>query len=393
MRRVLTTLSLLLIAAPLGADEPPLKWKKTVLDTKFRSEGVAVGDVNRDGKNDILTGEVWYEAPDWKMHEIRKPGDYGDGAAGYSQSFACWADDINNDGWVDLIVIGFPGTPCHWFENPQNKPGHWKQHEIWHSACNETPIYADLLGDGKRALVMGWQPKGQERQGQMAWFRPGKDPTERWEMYPISEPSKPGKEVPGTFRYSHGLGVGDVNGDGRNDVLCTAGWWERPELVTSDPWKFHPAALGEACADMHPIDVTGDGKPDVISSSAHHYGIWCHVQRGPEAFMTETLFPKLFSQTHALHLVDLNKDGVKDLVTGKRWWAHGPKGDADPNLPPVVYWFEGKKAADGTISFTPHQIDDASGIGTQFEVADVNGDGKLDIVTANKRGVFLFTQQ
>src|SRR5437588_10575482 len=105
-------------ALPVGADTPTnITWKKTVLDKVFRSEGVAVADVNRDGKMDVLTGEVWYEAPDWKMHEIRKSKDYRDGDKNvYSNSFACWAADVNGDGWADLICGGFPGAPGHWFE-------------------------------------------------------------------------------------------------------------------------------------------------------------------------------------------------------------------------------------------------------------------------------------
>src|SRR5712691_3655613 len=82
-------------AADAAKDATGITWKKTVLDKAFRSEGVAVADVNRDGKMDVLNGEVWYEAPDWKMHEIRKLGNYGDGSGGYSNSFACWADDVN----------------------------------------------------------------------------------------------------------------------------------------------------------------------------------------------------------------------------------------------------------------------------------------------------------
>src|SRR5262249_4074953 len=162
------SLSLLPAQPPEKVDSSAIRWKKTVLDTVFRSEGVAVADVNKDGKLDILNGECWYEAPDWKRHEIRKPGNYGNGLGSYSISFACWAEDLNGDGYPDLIVIGFPGAPCHWFENPKGGTGHWKHHEIWHSACNETPQYVDLFGNGKRVLVMGWQPKGKDNQGQMA---------------------------------------------------------------------------------------------------------------------------------------------------------------------------------------------------------------------------------
>jgi hypothetical protein len=378
-------------------DGSKITWKKTVVDKAFRSEGVAIADVNKDGKLDILVGDYWYEAPDWKRHEIRKPKrDYGDGSHGYSESFACWADDLNGDGWPDLIVIGFPGNPCQWYENPKGKPGHWKEHVIWHSACNETPQYVDLFGTGKRVVVMGWQPKGKENEGQMAWFAPGKDPTQTWTMHPISEPSTKDKVIPGTFRYSHGLGIGDVNGDGRLDVICTGGWWEQPPKDDGKPWKFHLANLGPDCADMHTYDMDGDGKADIISSSAHQYGIWWHQQKvgsdGKSSFNRRDLFPKIFSQTHALHSVDINGDGLKDLVTGKRWWAHGPKGDVDPNDPAVLYWFEAKKNKRGLVEFIPHMIDKESGIGTQFVVGDINGDKLPDIVVANKKGVFVFEQ-
>lgn len=381
-----------LIAAPpaLSDDAPtPITWKKTVIDKAFRAEGVAVADVNKDGKSDILVGDYWYEAPDWKKHEIRKPGNYGDGSGGYSNCFACWTDDLNGDGWPDLIVIGFPGRPCHWYENPKGKEEHWKEHVIAPSACNETPLYADLFGTGKRVLIMGTQPGGV-----MAYFTPGKDPTQPWEKHAISDPSK---KAPGTDPFSHGLGVGDVNGDGRPDVICTAGWWEQPAKDDGKPWTFHAANLGGPSADLFALDIDGDGKPDVLGSSAHNFGIWAYLQKPGKdaanpAFLQQVLFKDIFSQSHALHLVDINGDGAKDLVTGKRWWAHGPKGDAKPNDPAVLYWFEAKKSKDGVITFLPRQIDNDSGIGTQFWVGDFNGDKRPDIVVANKKGVFLFEQ-
>ncbi len=243
---------------------------------------------------------------------------------------------------------------------------------------------------------MGWQPKGKENEGQMAYFTPASDPTKTWQMHPISEPSSKDHVIPGTHQFAHGLGAGDINGDKKLDVICTGGWWEQPAELSEKPWKFHPANLGDACADMFAYDLDGDGKSDILSSSAHNYGIWAHRQRASDstspAFMKEVLFPKLVSQTHAMHCVDINGDGLKDLVTGKRWWAHGSKGDADPNAPAKVYWFEAKKNRDGLIHFVPHEIDDDSGIGTQFVVADFNGDKLLDVVVANKKGVFVLEQ-
>jgi hypothetical protein len=428
-RIVLLALLVALPAAALAAgdliDSGPIAWKKTTVDKVFRSEGAGVADVNRDGKLDILVGDFWYEAPDWKMHPIRRTneysesqretGYYGDGLAGYSECMCCWADDINADGWPDQITIGFPGKPAYWYENPKGQKGPWKEHVIWHSACNETPTYVDLFGTGKRVLVMGWQPltklvpdaktKLDQRrfdpqttanQGQMAWFAPGKDPTQLWAMHPISEPSAPGREIPGTQRFSHGLGVGDVNGDGRQDVICTGGWWEQPAdgMKATGPWPFHRAGLGEACADMHTYDTDGDGKPDIITTSAHKFGIWCFQQRaggGSSTFLKQDLFPKLVSETHAVHCLDMDGDGLKDLVTGKRFWSHG-RNEPGASDPAMLYWFKARKSSDGTTTFTPYAIDNDSGIGTQFTVTDLDGDGRPDIVTSSKKGTYVHVQ-
>ena len=373
---------------------PTITWKKTVLDRKFRSEGVAIADVNKDGKIDVLNGEYWYEAPDWTPHEMKPPTDYKDGLGNYSHSFACWADDFNGDGYPDLIVIDFPGDPCYWLENPKGKDGHWKKHIIWHSACNETPIYADLLGTGKKVLLMGFQPKGKGNEGQMAYFTPNaKDPDALWDMHPISVPSEPGKEIPGTQKFSHGLGVGDVNGDKRNDVICTGGWWEQPKEVDGKTaWAFHAANLGEACADMFAYDMDGDGKNDVISTSAHKFGIWWHKQRSDDSFQKMDLFPKLVSETHAAHFKDIDGDGRPDLITGKRWWSHG-KAEPGSDGPAIIYWLKNTKGEDGLTKFTPMTIDEDSGIGTQFEVADINGDGLLDVIVSNKKGVRVIVQE
>lgn len=393
---------LLLVAALPAAAQSKITWKKTVLDTKFRSEGVAIADVNKDGKIDVLNGEYWYEAPDWKPHEMQTFKDHGTGLGNYSRSFACWCDDFNGDGYPDLIVIDFPGAPCYWMENPKGDGSkHWTKHEIWHSACNETPQYLDLFGTGKRVLIMGWQPPGKEAEGQMAYFTPGKDPTAKWEMHPISEASTPGREVVGTRKFSHGLGVGDINGDGRLDVICSNGWWEQPSKVDDKPWPFHPANLGPACADMYVYDMDLDGKNDVLTSSAHQFGIWSYVQKSGKEhpdFIQVPLFRELMSETHAMHCVDIDGDGLKDLVTGKRWWSHG-RSEPGSDWPAMIYWFKAnkvivdQKSKKEAIRFTPMIIDADAGIGTQFVVDDINGDKLLDVIVSNKKGVSVIIQE
>jgi hypothetical protein len=168
------------------------------------------------------------------------------------------------------------------------------------------------------------------------------------------------------------------------------GWWEAPDDVAPGSWKFHAAPLGDNCAQMHFYDFDGDGDGDVLSSAAHQVGMWWHEQLEGGQWKTHEI-DKSFSQTHALCLADINGDGLADFVTGKRWWAHGPTGDIDPDKPAVLFWFELKREG-GRPVWTPHQIDHDSGVGTQFEVADVNGDGLLDVATSNKKGTYYFQQ-
>ncbi len=369
---------LALLAGPgvLAEEGKRITFAKTVLDTAFRSEGVAVGDFNNDGKLDISAGSVYYAAPDWKMHLVAEKAEEFN-PQNYSTSFQNFADDLNGDGRTDLIVVEFPGRQTWWFEQPE-KPGQpWKKHEIASVTNNESPAYIDVVGDGRRELVCS---VGE----QFAILRPNKDPYAPWDIQTLET-----SQSQWAGKFYHGLGVGDMNGDGRNDIVIPAGWWEAPADPNASEWKFHPVELGPACANMHVFDFNGDGKPDVISSSAHAFGIWWHEQLS-DGFRRHEI-DSSFSQTHALEVADINGDGKPDFVTGKRWWAHA-KGDPGVDDPAVLHWFE-FQPKDGKPHWISHQIDHNSGVGTQFEIADVNGDGLLDIAIANKKGVFYFQQE
>jgi len=387
MRWISLAVALVLLSGSnVRGESPNVQFKKTQLDAAFRSEGVAVADFNHDGKLDIAAGYVWYEAPDWTMHAIIESLPQYD-PKGYSNSFCTFADDLNNDGWADILVVDFPGTPTWWFENPQGAEQPWKRYTCAPVTNNESPQYLDEDGDGKRELILAFAPSAEQPDAperQMGSARPASDPYAVWQLTAISP-----EGAPGTQRYSHGLGVGDVNGDGKLDRLCGDGWWEAPANAADLPWKFHPAEFGGQAAQIHVQDFDGDGDGDVLTSSPHAYGIWWHEQVSPDKWQTHEI-DKSFSQTHSVCVADLNGDGLPDFVTGKRWWAHAA-GDPGVDEPAVICWFELTRS-NGRPEWIKHQFDHDSGVGTQFEIADVNGDQLLDVITSNKKGVFYFEQ-
>ena len=374
------TIALLLSMTTIGQGQG-IQFKKHVVSSVFVSEGATVGDVNKDGRIDILAGNYWYEAPGWERHLVH--ADTLNPVKGYSTTFLNFCLDVNSDGWPDLIRFDQPGGVCMWYENPQTANRIWKRHLILPSAGIETPVFVDVDKDGRKDLICN-DPAAR----QVIWLKsPSKPGDTLWQRYIISSDS-----LLGTHKYTHGLGWGDVNRDGNNDVIIRSGWWESPGDVKKANWTFHPADIGKDCANMFVLDVDRDGDADIITSSAHDYGIWWYEQRptgkGESIWATHEI-SKLFSQSHAMAMEDINGDGHPDLITGKRYFAHNEK---DPGAfePAVLYWFEYKP---GKIPvWMPHEIDNNSGIGNSFVVRDMNLDGLPDIITSNKKGVFFFEQ-
>lgn len=379
--RIIFAIVIAINVIPFSKAQSAVNFKKHIINSVFISEGVAVGDVNKDGRMDILAGNYWFEAPTWKKTLLH--ADTITQVQGYSTSFLNFCMDVNNDGWLDLIRFDLPGGVCAWYHNPKNKKGLWQSHLILNSAGNESPAFVDVDKDGRMDIICN-----DTFTKQVVWL---KSPVTKndtvWKRYVISN-----EKSRGTHRYTHGLGWGDVNKDGRNDVIIKSGWWESPVDVKKTDWQFHEADFGQDCANMFVLDVDEDGDQDIISSSAHDYGIWWHEQQkdasGNLSWKTHEI-SKLFSESHALVLADVNADGNPDLITGKRYFAHNG-GDPGGYEPAVLYWFE---FVPGKIpQWIPHQVDDNSGIGNNFIVKDINDDQLNDIIISNKKGVFFFEQ-
>lgn len=364
-------------------------FKKHVITRDFISEGVAVGDVNNDGKIDILAGSSWFEAPTWKRHDIDTFKVFPAKTA-YSRSFLNHCMDINGDGWVDLIVLDFPGLSADWFENPGKKPGYWKKHRLYSWVGNESPLFVDVDADGHDDIICA-----DSKENRIIWLQaPSVNGDTTWKRFPVSE-----RDVPGTDILGHGLGFGDLNNDGRRDIIVKDGWWEGPPDVKQPGWRFHPADIGEDCSQMQVVDVNADGLMDIVSASGHRYGIWWHPQSKTAEGISKWNHATISfstSQTHSTALADFDRDGDQDLVTGKRYFAHlerlnpSNKSTIDPGSyeKPAIYWFEltpGKRPY-----WIEHEIDDDSGIGLNTVAQDINGDKKPDIVVANKNGIFFF---
>lgn len=402
-------LSLALFAAALPAVAAPT-FQKFTLTEEFVAEGAHFADFDHDGDNDICAGPYIWKGPDFKERvEFTQPAaaPYNPGK-GYSDYFLSYTHDFNGDGWQDILVYSWPGKETWVFENPQNKPGHWTRHTIFDVTDNESPALGDMNGDGKPELIAhtsaGTQPSKDGRLGyaEIDWSRPfGKA-----RFRPIT-PITPENDKK-YFRYTHGYGFGDVNGDGRPDLLTKEGWFEQPADTKEDKnWAFHAAAFAPEGARggsfLLVYDVNGDGRNDVITGyDAHGFGFGWYEQNADGSFTAHKLMGATvedsptgvkFSQLHAMQLADMNGDGVLDVVTGKRRWAHGPLKDDEPNAAPVLYWFEIQRDGNGGAKFIPHLVDDNSGVGTQVTPGDVNKDGKPDIVVGNKKGVFVFLQQ
>lgn len=365
----------ILLAGRFALAAPPdeVKFKMHTINAESKFEAAGVLDVDKDGKLDIFCGGFWYKSPKWEKVFVRELKELDE----YFVDFANLPADVDGDGWTDIVDAAWHNKAIFWLRNPGKAGDEWKINIIDELGNIETALPVDINGDKQLDYLPNCVTDA-------AWYEYKKDPSEKLGVKWIKHPLP--KEAAG-----HGIGVGDINGDGRVDIVAPRGWVEQPEK-TDGKWEFHQEFdFGSTSIPILVHDVEGDGDADLIYGLGHDYGLfWVEQQKDAAGKRTWTRheIDKSWSQPHFMLMVDLDNCGKAELLTGKRYRAHNGH-DPGENDPKCIYYYKFDKAKGQWARHTVTEKGPAA-FGIQNQVIDIDGDGDLDFVAPGKSGLYLF---
>lgn len=374
LRHRATLIGVVVLIAQLQVQAGDLQFRRHVINPDTDYSAAAVVDVDRDGQLDIVCGGDWYQAPDWERHFVR----HVPKIRGRPDGFAHLALDVNRDGWTDIVTVNYRSSSIKWVQHPGGDFGPWTTHIAVEPGPMETGRLVDVDGDGRVDLL----PNGARFAAwwELEWSTDRGTSVPRWIRHDLPQ------EAAG-----HGLGLGDVDGDGRADIVCQSGWLKAPEDRRLGRWYWNPEyRLERASIPMVVADVDEDGDRDIIWTSAHGYGVYWLEQTSDElqqrtwqrhAIDTE------WSQAHAPLWVDLDGDGRHEFVAGKRYMSHGGN---DPGAfdPLVVYRYQYDPATRSWQRWTI-SAGERVGLGLDPKAVDIDGDGDVDLVASGRSGLYL----
>jgi hypothetical protein len=360
-----------------------LEFKKKLLDIENKCETCSVFDVNNDGVADVVCGEYWYQGPDFitrhKICDIPFEGEY-------MHDFSNYPMDVNGDGHMDIITGSWWGEGVYWRENPGSN-GEWKTHKICDASNVETIRYYDIDGDGQMEIFPNC-PNEPVFYLKLITDENGRG-TGEFMKYVIGEENA-----------GHGLGVGDIDGDGKPEIILCKGILHMPEAgAHAGLWEFSPELNLDYLASV-PIlvhDINHDGVMDLIVGNGHDYGLYWYEQKvnedGSRHWIQHTI-DGAWSQYHDMQLVDIDGDGELELLTGKRWRAHNDSDPGDDENTFVCYYkFNESGEIYRHIIEYGDPRDGSSGVGIYFWTADITGNDKPDILAPGKEGLYIFLNE